>query len=436
MKKEKFLIGVASVLAFVACSSNGGVNDPNVGEGSTEESNAIAVLWDSAATRNVWQDLSDGNVKLDVCDGLCGTVGLALPDDSAAGQGYAGVALNVTRNGETADLSEKDGLCVTYSSDMDMEVVLDLGETENAAIDNDLPAAKFGKTGEAAESRCAKWSDFKQKRINAISGVAAAKRVSALRFMFYGDLGTSGSFNVKKVSAVTNSEIPLSSSSEVSSSSSERIAEKDTVQHEDISGESFLWDYTDTEGRVITGFDEDGLSGYWYDFASSDVSYDTKSVVTYPPDVFEDENGNFFGPLTKANGGLKGNAVIDESDSNPYVGLGFNVVNENQDGADVTNWGGICLTYSSTVPIRVALGVEATITESTYFYGTAAASDSVVSLDLPWNKFLNSGGWGYYDYDINDALKVVAAVKLMIQESGDFLIKEIGSLGQCGKPRK
>ena len=193
---------------------------------------------------------------------------------------------------------------------------------------------------------------------------------------------------------------------------------------------SFHWDGTDTEGRVDTGSTEE-TAGYWYTYTDENDKGD--SFFTWPADVEENTYGNFFGPLCEAYGGLKGSVTIGTGYKYGYSGLGFNVVSENQEGADISAWGGICLTYSSTVCFASELGVEdeTTVTEYNNYKATVAKAPSVTTADYPWAKFKQEANWGVA-IDQAEALKIVSAVKLKFTASADFLITEIGSNGNCG----
>ena len=201
----------------------------------------------------------------------------------------------------------------------------------------------------------------------------------------------------------------------------------------------FLWDGSaDEEGRVVTGSDGE-TSGYWYDF--NDIDDGGSSKFTFPPDIKKacDENwytGTCYEFMMETYGGLKGTVKLGAGADNPYVGLGFNILNEDQDGADISEWGGLCLEYSSGLKFQVKIVPEydLTILECD-FIASIGASESVKMVDIPWSKFKSSCGFGM-DIDAAKVLANAAAVHLRFEgkagDSGEFLLKKIGSLGQCG----
>lgn len=188
-------------------------------------------------------------------------------------------------------------------------------------------------------------------------------------------------------------------------------------------------------GRVTLSTD-DGTdkSGYWYDYSDKDNS--GTSAFTWPSDVTANTYGNFYGPLVEAYSGIKGTAVLAAGYDYPFLGIGFNLVNEAQDGADISGWNGMCVSYTATKAFAIELGTynEATTTEYNN-YKAALAAGTDVSVDLPWTKFKQESGWGVTVPQAT-ALGEIAAIKLKFSGTAgtsiDFLIKEIGSSGQCG----
>ena len=197
---------------------------------------------------------------------------------------------------------------------------------------------------------------------------------------------------------------------------------------------TFLWDgTTDTEGKVETGSDEE-TSGYWYDY--NDANDGGSSAFTFPADVEANAYDNFYGPLVEAYGGIKATITLGAGYDYPYAGIGFNIWSEGQEGVDITAWGGICLSYMSTIGFGIELGVEdeATVTEYNNYKATVAKAAAVTASDFPWSKFKQGAGWGK-TVDQATVLAKTAAIKLKFEgtagTSGDFLIQKVGSVGQC-----
>lgn len=198
---------------------------------------------------------------------------------------------------------------------------------------------------------------------------------------------------------------------------------------------TFLWDgTTDTEGKVETGSVEE-TSGYWYDY--NDENDGGASAFAWDASKVENEYGNSYGPMIEACGGMKGSVTMGAGYDYPYAGIGFNIISEAQEGADISAWSGICLAYQSTIGFAIELGVadEKTVTEYNNYKATVAKAPSLTNSDFPWAKFTQEKGWGK-TVDQATVLASTAAIKLKFSgtagTSGDFLIQQVGSLGQCG----
>lgn len=223
-------------------------------------------------------------------------------------------------------------------------------------------------------------------------------------------------------SSVAADTVAASSSSVTSSSSS---AIKSSSSGKNVYSR-FLWDgTTDFVGRVETG-SPDKTSGYWFNY--SDVDEGGTSRFIFPPDVEPDTYDNFFGPLIEAYAGIKASVTLGDGYDYPYVGLGFNVWSETQEGVDVSEWGGICLSYQSTIPFVIELGVEdeGPVMEYGNYRASVPKAQYVTVIDIPWKKF-----------SIDEALKKIAAIKLKFEgeagTTGNFLIQKVGSVGECSR---
>lgn len=202
-------------------------------------------------------------------------------------------------------------------------------------------------------------------------------------------------------------------------------------------GPAFLWDATvDTTGRVITG-STDETSGYWYAF--DDGVDGGTSVWIWPSDVEEDLFGDFFGPLTRAYGGIFGGFALGEqcvSDGQVYscsVGIGFNTWDMDQQGVDVSAWDGICLEYSATLDFGIRLRRDNPLTLD--LFAAVTASDSLSVVNIPWEKFLWYSSM-YNPFETREeCLQDVGAVQLVFLgdsgATGNFRLRKIGSLGAC-----
>lgn len=121
----------------------------------------------------------------------------------------------------------------------------------------------------------------------------------------------------------------------------------------------FLWEASvDSVGRVITG-SADGSSGYWYAFGDGNSSWE------WPSDIKENEFGDFFGEMVKTYKSVQGKMILGELapdgemlSAKPYVGIGFNIWNSEQDGGDISGWEGFCLEYQASMKFLLRLKRE------------------------------------------------------------------------------
>ena len=249
--------------------------------------------------------------------------------------------------------------------------------------------------------------------------------------------GTSGNESSSSVENVSSSsEMPIDTTCCKVKESSSSVASSESRSL--VSGgvwPQFLWDGSvDREGVVVTGSDEK-TAGYWYDF--NDKNDNGTSEFTFPPEYTD---CNYYGSCIpmglEAYGGLKVKVELGDGADNPYVGLGFNILNEEQEGTDVMEWGGLCLEYSSGLKFQVKIVPEYDLTMlECDFIASIGASESKKVVDIPWSKFGSSCGFGI-DIDASKVLANAAAVHLRFDgkagDTGDFLLTKIGSLGQCG----
>ena len=303
MKTNVLCLGLLCALSLTACSEDAGVSQ---NYGTTEEKNAF---WNQASNPVAWKVMDGSAIELDANKKtLAGRVSLAKAGDD--GLGRAGMVFNASNeNGSPVDLSEgSGGLCIAYGSDFNVEVRLDDCDLASPSIDKDLPYASFAVKGDGKESHCVSWDEFKKKN-SELKGNSFAKKVCSVQIVFVGNAGSSGEFDIQRLSSYT------------------RWA---------------MW-WSKTHGnRVDTGFDEgdEGTSGRLTFFGNL-----SEEQVNYRDD------------------GLAGHVVFDDSSPNPDVGVQFLVAGKTtENGAEVihsadvsTRWKGICLEYESQMDIEMAL---------------------------------------------------------------------------------
>jgi len=195
------------------------------------------------------------------------------------------------------------------------------------------------------------------------------------------------------------------------------------------------WSGPNGDYRVETGLDDGSdESGYWYTYA--DDANGGSSAITWPVPTGNAYDNNALDPIIDNCGGLCGNVSLGAGYDYPFAGLGFNLTGPDLTGADVTSWGGVCITYSASVApiLEIAPENEATVTKYNNYMSKLKVAASKTTVNIAWSDFKQESGWGVTVPQAS-YLGMVAAVKVKFSgkagTSGDFNIREVGENGQC-----
>ena len=452
----------------VVASSSGGNSTPTVdlwdgsaGESQVNTGNENAGYWYSfgdnasgglsklrypVSLNN--EDSRDLSPVIQYCEGLCGTVELNNPVEAP----WAGVGFAVAEDGSAADISAWEGLCVTYASDIAVNVSLGVAGDDSLT----LPEVTLPKTVKGAMTlstlmasdnsiiRCAKWSDFKTPDWakgnsnpqvgHAISGEEAAKRARSVLFKFIGISSQTVNFNIKKIS-LYDENLPKWSES----------VQLPEVE-KNVNTPLCMWKGTDGyESVVNTGFDPNGKyrAGYWYSFGDGLEGGTSTVDWEVPVDVYPDED--YLEPVVVECGGLCGKMYLSKGTrSEALAGIGFDVAGVSDldaqvqvpKVADISSWGGLCVTYASDLDMHLELGLD-TVADA-FVETLLPKSASLTEKCVKWSDI--SGG--------EAAAKKVRNIRFVMKDSVDtvanFNIVAIGKYsagGSClvqslGQPEK
>lgn len=198
------------------------------------------------------------------------------------------------------------------------------------------------------------------------------------------------------------------------------------------------WYGSDGIYQIDTGLDAgDGKSGYWFSYA--DDADGGASKVTWKVTPGNEYDDNALDPVIDACGGVCGTITLDKGtlDYDPFVGIGFNVAGENDETADATAWGGVCISYTSDLAPTLELGLgafDASIEYANPFVSLPKAAAAAATKDLTWADFAQPS-WYKKDTKITgpEAATQLVAVKFKVQgktgSSGAFNIMSIGPNG-------
>ena len=161
--------------------------------------------WEGGESRVSWPvekgngwDANALDPIIDECRGICGAAILA--SGRLTCYPYVMVGFNVAgENGEIADVSAWGGLCVVYSSDVAMELILGQVGAGDSRLAESSPVATLPKGVDVIKNFS--WSDFKMPTWSEIhlSGEDAAKSLVSILFRIQQPSGSQYHFNIKAV---------------------------------------------------------------------------------------------------------------------------------------------------------------------------------------------------------------------------------------------
>lgn len=195
--------------------------------------------------------------------------------------------------------------------------------------------------------------------------------------------------------------------------------------------------------KIDTGFgdgSESDQSGYWYDYA--DDADGGMSKITWPVAIGNEYEGGekALDPVIEHCKGVCGTFTLSKGTLtyNPFVGIGFNLVDGAQTPTDASSWGGVCIAYSSDANATLEMGLgdagDAAIGFDNPFVSLPkSATGSVVNKS--WEDF-KQAGWGKGKITGAEAATKLAAIKFKIQgkdgTTGSFNIMSVGAYnGGC-----
>ncbi len=320
-----------------------------------------------------YDDQSDeweNTVRLvEVCGGYCGAL---ILDKGNASEALLGFGFNVAGvenpmsdfdvGVKEGDISGWGGVCVTYAADRDVYLEL-------KADSANLYETKLDKSIDMVE-KCVTWNELnaaeasKHARSIRLKMKSTEKITGRLSVFAIGKYDANGACEIDGHAEVLPKDngpaaayegiIVLRSSS--SGQGSSGSASGDCEVPQTVSG---LWNRLSNPGsddRVMTGLDNGTeTSGYWFSFGDEEsgngkVVYPSTPGIDYPTgDEVYDYCMGACGELEFAKEG--------------YLGIGFHVtgVVDPLDGnspaakADISSWGGLCVTYASESDLDVVL---------------------------------------------------------------------------------
>lgn len=300
------------------------------------------------------------------CGGMCGTVELGEGSSTP----NAGIGIALAEKDSTIDISDWDGLCISYESELSMMGVLGYKDGDAKVSAENMPSVNFDKTAKgAASSRCAQWSDFKQNSAKIDSGSSIFRKATSLIFKFYGKPNETGYFNIKGVSS---------------------------YKHGIVESETCLWNGTSKDPSDFVKASANGVGGgFWYAYDDSDVGGASKLVWdTGSPEGYM-SSSEWVSDVVSAKGGFSAKAVLDKGGTNnAFAGVGIKIVGYDEETSDyypmagnIEDWGGICVTYMAEMDMRVILASDSVSEKG----ATLERATKPVEKCLTWKNMATDG---------------------------------------------
>lgn len=208
------------------------------------------------------------------------------------------------------------------------------------------------------------------------------------------------------------------------------------------SGDIDLWEgdteIVNTDTLASEPWDNAG-KGTWA--AWTDSADGGKSRIIWPVELGNEWDANSFQPVVDYCLGICGHVILDgeELSYDPFVEVGFYVAGFDSSGtalpADISNWKGICISYSSTLAAVLELDLGDSISRDLEYdepiVKLPKSSDGTDKC-FQWSEFAQAG-WGKgKKISGEEAAKTVVSIRFMVQSKsgteGDFNIFGLGIL--------
>ena len=314
----------------------------------------------------------DERTIIEACSGICGTFVLkryTWPEDEIDPLVRIGFTLAKDFSGKPVpvDVSDWGGVCITYTSVKVLGLELAVRDSLDL-LDEKLwlifayPAVTLPRTkDDEPRTICRKWNDFliptwmqnEPEYWKTDVGIKAAKQLVA--FKLTPQRGEPGEYKFNIKSFGTYSEQPPSSSSGVDEFGNVPMG---TDYPRD------LWYGPSHETFVKTALYADSSwshlqDGHWYEY--TDRKEGGNSIFDwYWSTEYDGKMAPFELIVNSCDNLCCNNVILDQGElsRNPYALFGFKLAQDDSSmglPVDVSNWGGICVTYQSDYPIRMDL---------------------------------------------------------------------------------
>ena len=209
------------------------------------------------------------------------------------------------------------------------------------------------------------------------------------------------------------------------------IVELDTIEELDCTGSMYCAkncmnvmdpDLGRTCSRVNTQIDDGSDTYGFFLFYTDSTSY-----LTWPAGDrgygYESTSRDKYGYMY---------VIAITGDYHPYARIGFEVSGAEQKGNDLAEWGGLCVTYTSSDEffVNIRFPDDNKVVEYDYYKAKILASDTLVTANIKWSDFIQEG----FGFSIarDSVVKNISRVEFSVEKPNAKVSLKIHSIGKFG----
>ena len=124
--------------------------------------------------------------------------------------------------------------------------------------------------------------------------------------------------------------------------------------------------------------------------------------------------------------------IVTLGESHPYARIAFEVSGEEQQGNDLTEWGGVCITYTANESffINIRFPDDNKATEYDYYKAQLPASELLVTANIKWSDFIQEGFGIRVDRD--SVVTNISRIEISFEKPGARISSKIHSISKYG----
>ena len=384
---------------------------------NTPDSESSRVVWPVSLGNDYWEESVSPVIEL--CEGVCAVTNFESAGFAGVGFHVVGETSNVDKTPAVGDASEWGGLCVTYASESDMDVVIANVNGDRISQVPDMPKATLPRSLDVT-TKCFAWSEF----VSAPGNTVDQTNLTSVFFVTYGDSGTRSGFDIRglgRYKRIPNlgctepdpyllnieyykDKVNSSSSTRPSSNASGNVMSSGSAEGNygyiddtcSFSAVDNLWYGPDGVYQVQTGMAKwTETNGYWFG-----VEDEGRSRVVWPVAMDNEYSDDALDSIHDFCAGVCAELSFD---NNSFAGVGFNIAGNyiyedpmTMVAGDASAWGGLCVTYASESDMDVVMYNSQKMNVDRIPYMpkvTLPGSPNVTTKCVEWSQFVALSGY-------------------------------------------